>query len=176
MVPTVASPSRVYAFSYAMKTRYRAVGWLFITIGVIAAGFLAGMVLTNSNARDAGFMLALVLGISAVPILEGVVFLRGVSRVSVTLTADVIHANGLLHSRTLRLADIAGKAKVPGRGGMLTYLVPRPNCSESRIRIPDDVDFDDTFNAWLAALPDLNESSAEMRQAAGEFHWRKQEQ
>ena len=73
----------------------------------------------------------------------------------------------------MRIADIAGKRRSPGRGGMSTYLVPRPNCSDRRIKLPDDLNFDEVFDRWLASLPDLNEIKVEM--AAGEIRsWQEQ--
>ncbi len=175
MIPTVTSPARIYAFSRAMKTRYKAVGWIFMVLGLVAACFLAGMVLANSSSHDAGFMLAVVLGISAVPIAEGIIFLRGASRVSIAVTSETIKANGLLHSRTMRIADVAGKRSSPSRGGVITYLVPRPNCGDRRLRLPDDLSFDEAFDRWFASLPDLNEIKEEMAPAAGKIHsWQEQ--
>lgn len=175
MVPTVTSPARVYAFSRTVKNRYRVIGWIFVALGLAAATFLASMVLTNSNSHDPRFMLAVVLAISAVPIVEGAIFLRGASRVSVAVTGEFVQANGLLSSRSMRIADIAGRRNIFSRGGTSTYLLPRPNSNESRMRLPDDIAFDDAFDNWLAALPNLNELSEETAQPAGEIRsWQEQ--
>ena len=175
MVPTVTSPARVYAFSRTVKNRYRVMGWIFVALGFAAATFLASMVLTNSSSQDVRFMLAVVLGISAVPIIEGAIFLRGASRVSVAITGESVQANGLLSSKRMRIADIAGRRNVFSRGGTITYLVPRPNCNEGRLRLPDDIGFDDAFDLWLASLPNLNELSEGTAEPAGEVRsWQEQ--
>jgi MFS family permease len=175
MVPSFSSPTRVYVFSEATKRRYKVVGWMFIAIGLVAASFLAGTVLINANGRSSIFTLVLVLGIAALPTLEGVIFLRGVSRVSVILSADSIEARTLLVSRTLRLSDIAGKRKVLGRNGLTTYLVPAPNRHQRRIAIPDDLYFDEAFEKWLASLPDLGGFAREDSRTAPGLNWRQQE-
>jgi MFS family permease len=175
MVPSFSSPTRVYEFSEATKRRYRVVGWMFIAIGLVAASFLASTILINGNGRSAIFTLVVVLGIGALPILEGVIFLRGVSRVSVTLSADSIEARTLLASRTLRLSDIAGKRKVLGRNGLSTYIVPDPNRHQRRIALPDDLHFDEAFEKWLASLPDLDGFETENSRTTPGLNWRQQE-
>jgi hypothetical protein len=175
MVPSFSSHTHVYAFSEATKRRYKVVGWMFIAIGLVAASFLASTVLINASGRSSIFTLVLVLGIAALPTLEGLIFLRGVSRVSVTLSADSIEARTLLVSRTLRLSDIAGKRKVPGRNGLTTYLVPAPNRHQRRIALPDDLYFDEAFEKWLASLPDLDGIGREDSRTAPGLSWREQE-
>ena len=175
MVPSTSSPTRVYVFSEATKRRYRIIGWMFIAIGSVAASFLASTVLLNGNGRNLIFTLVLVLGIGALPILEGVIFLRGVSRVSVTLSADTIEARTLLASRTLRLCDIAGKRKVLGRNGLTTYLIPSRNRHQRRIALPDDLHFDEAFDKWMASLPDLGGFEKENSRTAPKLSWRQQE-
>lgn len=175
MFPSFSSPKRIYVFSEATKRRYRVVGWMFIAIGLVAASFLASTVLINGNGRSPIFTLVLVLGIGALPILEGVIFLRGVSRVSVTLSADSIEARTLLASRTLRLSDIAGKRKVLGRNGLTTYLVPAPNRHQRRMALPDDLHFDEAFEKWLASLPNLDGFETENSRTTSGLNWRQQE-
>jgi hypothetical protein len=148
---------------------------MFIAIGLLATSFLAGTVLINGNGRNTIFTLFLVLGIGALPILEGVIFLRGVSRVSVTLSADSIEARTLLASRTLCLTDIAGKRKILGRNGLTTYIIPSRNLHKRRIALPDDLHFDEAFEKWLASLPDLNGFERENSKTATRLNWRQQE-
>lgn len=156
MVPTVTNQSRVYVFSEATKKRYRLFGWMFIAIGFVAGCFLAFTVLVNSNGRDPLLMLLLVLSISSVPIFEGFIFLRGASRVSLFFSPHTIQTRYLTRSRTIRLADIAGKREMAGLGRMITCLIPRPNSSERPLRLPEDLAYDDNFNAWLASVPDFD--------------------
>jgi MFS family permease len=172
MVPSTSSPTRVYVFSEATKRRYRIVSWMFIAIGFVAASFLASTVLLNGNGRNLIFTLVLVLGIGALPILEGLIFLRGVSRVSVTLSADSIEARTLLASRTLRLTDIAGKRKALGRNGLTTYIIPSRNRHKRRIALPDDLQFDEPFEKWLASLPDLDGFERETLRTSPNFNLR----
>jgi hypothetical protein len=148
---------------------------MFIAIGLVAASFLASTVLINGNGRSPIFTLVLVLGIGALPILEGVIFLRGVSRVSVTLSADSIETRTLLASRTLRLSNIAGKRKVLSRNGLTTYIVPVPNRHQRRIALPDDLHFDEAFEKWLASLPDLDGFETENSRTTPGLNWRQQE-
>jgi hypothetical protein len=174
MIPSVSGPRRIYVFSEATKSRYRKVGWIFIVIGLAAASFLAGTILISGHGRTPIFTLLLVVGIGGLPIIEGAVFLHAASRVSVVLSADSIEVRGLLASRTLRLADIAGKRKVLGRNGMITFLIPAPNRHLCRLLLPDDLCFDATFEKWIGSLPDLGGFEKENLHPAGKLDWREQ--
>jgi hypothetical protein len=175
MIPSVSCSTHVYVFSEATKRRYRIVGWTFIAIGFVAASFLASTVLVNGKGPSLIFTLVLVLGIGALPILEGMIFLRGASRVSVTLSADSIEARTLVASRSLRLADVMGKRKVLGRNGLVTYIVPAPNRHQHRIALPVDLQFDEAFEKWIASLPDLDGFEKENTLTQPKLNLREQE-
>jgi hypothetical protein len=112
-------------------------------------------------------MLILVLGISAIPIVEGLIFVRGASRVSLILLPDSIEARGLVFSKAMRLSNVAGKRKMPSRGGMVTCLVAHPSSNQGPVKLPHDLAVDEAFTSWLVSLPDIDAvKGAEALQAA----------
>ena len=86
-------------------------------------------------------------------------------------TTSHVYIRGLLRYRELRLADVVGKRKRVGKSCTITYLISNPTARLSPARLPDDVAYDETFNAWLASVPDLDAIDKEKRRAAGKLHF-----
>lgn len=150
---------------------YKVVGWSAIVFGFVAMGFFWAIILRDGHGGNPAGGLAFLTLLFCMPIVEGFLLIRGATRVAVKLTSETIQIRGLLRYRELALSEIVGSCKRAGRGGMITYLVSATASHRSRARLPDDVAYDETFNRWLASVPDLDAIAKEKRRTAAKLHW-----
>ena len=164
MEPSITTGNpRIYLPSHGWKVASVIVGCCQIGL----AAFLTFIFLTGDHRAD----LAIPCYLATTCLIIGVIFIRGASKVSVTLYADAIRVHGLVFSTTLQFDEILGKRRRQGKNSTHTLLIPKDKRRRKIIiKGSYSMNFDDTYNNWLASLPDLDATEKEKRRAAGKLH------
>jgi hypothetical protein len=144
---------------------YRYAPWVLVLgplMGLFFLGiaFVGSFALWRSSSPPPSYQLPLILLGLLVPAALGGWCFIGVFRSKLVLTADAVEVHGAFRVRRMARADIAGRrTQALQYGQQLTVLRSRdPRAPE--LKISQSMRTDATWNAWLAALPDLDAQAA----------------
>jgi hypothetical protein len=165
-VPVTTQPAldlSLYPASYRVSKGY---GAFFSFIGAIP--ILGGSVgiwyfATGHEMRSPGqalFMAAICLAF----VLLGVLLIASILRSTVTLLPDAIIIQGIFSSRTLLRSQIAGRRVLPTQYVSTLALIPHSS-HQKKLKIPLMFRSDPAFDAWFAAIPDLDAKELAQSQA-----------
>jgi hypothetical protein len=134
-------------------------GWrnTFVVLGALfAIGGLAGAFFARHMSEFFGgqiLMAAIFLGFA----LMGVYTMLGMLRTQVVLHADTIELHEVFTKRSLWRPDIAGRRLFPMQyGSPVIRLEPRSESLSRPMTMPQYLETDAAFDAWLAAIPDID--------------------
>ena len=147
-------PDRGMARTYRVNLLHRVLGTIFclaVSVGLVA---MVSLVVLNN---EWPLPESKVAGVTVLGVLALVFLWLSVRQLiyKITLTDDAIASSQWGWQRGLRRADIAGFREVRNRGRRFLTIVPIDPRLKS-LRLGPDLATDAAFEAWIAALPDLN--------------------
>lgn len=145
---------RGIARTYRLNCLHCLLGTIFclaVTVGLVA---MVGLVVLNN---EGPLPVSKIAGVTVLGVLALVFLWQSVLQLAskITLTDDAIASSLCGRERVLTRADIAGFREVRQRGQRFLTIVPiDPRLKP--LRLGPDLATDASFEAWIAALPDLN--------------------
>ena len=136
-------------------------GILFCGMGV-ATAFLLGVQLRSSGAL--GVLALIVAGIVGF-FGFGLWMIAGMLRSKVVLTADAVAVQGIFRVRRLARTDIAGWRLLSLQYGQKALVLSPKDPRAPTLKIASSMRTDSVWDAWVAALPDLDQQEARALEA-----------
>jgi len=136
-------------------------GILFCGMGV-ATAFLLGVQLRSSGAL--GLLALIVAGIVGF-FGFGLWMIAGMLRSKVVLTADAVAVQGIFRVRRLARTDIAGWRLLSLQYGQKALVLSPKDPRAPTLKIASSMRTDSVWDAWVAALPDLDQQEARALEA-----------
>jgi hypothetical protein len=139
---------------YRVKFMHRILGTIFCLAVTVGLAAMVGLVVLNN---EGPLPVSKVAGVSVLGVLALVFLWQSVLQLAskITLTDDAIASSLCGRERVLTRADIAGFREVRHRSRRFLTIVP----IDPRLKpltLGPDLATDASFEAWIAALPDLN--------------------
>jgi hypothetical protein len=145
---------RVYRLRRGWRNTFVGLGAIFAVGGIVGALFAGRM----SEFFAGQVVMAVVFSGFA---LLGVFTMLGMLRTRVVLHAETIELHGVFSNRSLWRPDIAGRRLMPMQyGPPVIRLVPRAESPSRPIVMPQFLETDSAFEAWVAAIPDIDAQEA----------------
>ena len=144
----------LYPRTYRVSNLYRLLYLAFSAVALFG-GFLGAFHFATGHDANNPAAALILIGFCLVFVALGVYLALFVAKFSLVLAPDAIELHNVTSTRTLRRDQIAGRRLLRSQNGTIFELIPRDK-SEKKLKISMMFNTDAAFQAWFAAIPDLD--------------------